>query len=86
MNSKQIQENIYQYCLTRGFDAPYGVLTGEHTNTKGRKYLSVTFGRSRTLDCTVEIYNRNFILLKASNRYNKVYNDYNTLMQDLATL
>lgn len=73
---------------SRNFDAPYGVLTNEHTNQKGVKYLTVTFGRSRTLDATVEIYNRNFMILRTSrNRYGKdVFKNYADLRQVLENL
>ena len=66
MNSQQIQEHIFAWADSNIFDAPYGVLTGKHTNNKGKSYLSVTFGKARTLDATVEIYNRNFIVLRTS--------------------
>ena len=61
MNSQEILTQIEQWAKGKGFTAPYGILTGSHTNKKGTKYLSITFGRARTLDATVEIYNRNFI-------------------------
>lgn len=87
MNSQDIQTAVYDYCTTRGdFTAPYGVLTGEHTNRNGKKYKSVTFGKSRTLDATVEIYNSKFIVLKTSNTSNMVFNDVDSLLDALKQL
>lgn len=86
MNSQTIQDQIYQWAVDKGFNAPYGVLTGSHLNKKGRKYLSVTFGRSRTLDATVEIYNRNFILLRTSMGHNEVFQNVADLQLILDTL
>lgn len=84
MNSQDIQTAVYDYCTSRDdFTAPYGVLSGEHTNKKGAKYKSVTFGRAKTLDATVEIYNRNFIVLRTSNNGTEVFKNYNELMDKL---
>jgi hypothetical protein len=81
-----MQESIYQWALTRNFSAPYGVLSSEHTNKKGKKYKAVTFGRARTLDAEVEIYNRNFIVVKTNRHGLQVFKDYDSLMQFLETL
>ena len=86
MNSQQIQESVYNWALSKNFTAPYGVLTGEHTNKKGTKYLSVTFGRARKLDATVEIYNRNFMILRTSNYGSDTFKDYDSLMVALEKL
>lgn len=86
MNSQEIQDSVYTWARTQNFSAPYGVLTGQHVNAKGRKYLSVTFGRARTLDATVEIYNRNFIILRTSRNGSEVYHDVATLMARLDSL
>lgn len=86
MNSQEIQEHIYNWAVGKNFSAPYGVLTGEHANKKGTKFKAVTFGRARTLDATVEIYNRNFIILRTSRDGSEVYNDVATLMTKLETL
>ena len=86
MNSEQIQQQVYDWALAKNFTAPYGVLTGEHTNQKGTKYRAVTFGRARTLDATVEIYNRNFIAVKTNRHGLQVFKDYDSLMQFLETL
>lgn len=86
MNSKEIQEHIEQWAIAKKFNAPYGVLTGEHTNKKGRKYLFVTFGRCRTLDATVSIYNRNFIMLETSRFGRQIFKHYDELQKVLDTL
>ena len=86
MNSQQIQEAVYEWAKGKNFTAPYGVLTGEYINKKGKKYRAVTFGRARTLDATVEIYNRNFLILRTSRDGSEVFNDYATLMVRLETL
>ena len=81
MNSEQIQEAVYQWALSKNFTAPYGVLPGEFTSKKGTKYRSVTFGRARTLDATVEIYNRKFMILRTSAFDSQVFNDFDSLMK-----
>lgn len=80
MNSQTIQDHIYNWAVTKNFSAPYGVLQGQHVNAKGTKYLSVTFGRARTLDATVEIYNRNFMILRTSREVTgQVFKSYQDL-------
>ena len=75
MNSQEISDAVYNYAMSRSdFTAPYGVLQGEHVNKKGTKFKSVTFGRARTLDGTVEIYNRNLIILRCSGVADQVFN------------
>lgn len=87
MNSQEIADLVYNYASGRqDFTAPYGVLQGEYVNKKGRKYKAVTFGRARSLDATVEIYNRNFIILRTSAWSSQVFKDYQSLMQALADL
>lgn len=86
MNSQQILDSIQAWACTRDFDAPYGVLTGNHTSKTGRKFLSITFGRARTLDATVEIYNRNFMILRTSRHGSQVFNNLTQLQQTLDTL
>ena len=87
MNSQEISDAVYAYAKGRSdFTAPYGVLQGEHVNRKGTKYKSVTFGRARTLDATVEIYNRNFMILRCSGVANRVYENYDDLMVALREL
>jgi hypothetical protein len=86
MNSQEIQTAIYEWACSKNFTAPYGVLTGEYTSRKGAKYRAVTFGRARTLDATVEIYNRNFMILRTSNYGIEVFNDFATLMAKLEAI
>jgi hypothetical protein len=86
MNSEEIQNAVYEWALTKNFTAPYGVLTGEFKSQKGTKYRAVTFGRARTLDATVEIYNRNFMVLRTSRDGSEVFKDYDSLMIRLETL
>lgn len=68
MNSAEIQDYLWDWVNERiqYFNAPYGVARGEFRSKKGTKYRAVTFGRARTLDATVEIYNRSFIVLRTS--------------------
>lgn len=86
MNSQQIQDRVRDWAQSKQFTAPYGVLTGSHVNPKGTKYLSVTFGRARTLDATVEIYNRNFMILRTSRNGSQVFKNLNELEQALNLL
>jgi ribosome-associated translation inhibitor RaiA len=86
MNSQEIQNKIQEWCYTKNFNAPYGILTGKHKNKKGKEYLSITFGRARTLDATVEIYNRNFMILRTNRDGSNVYKNINDLMMDLEKL
>lgn len=86
MNSQQILDTIESWAKSRNFSAPYGILTGEHTNKNGRKYLSITFGRARTLDATVEIYNRNFMILRTSRTGSEVYKNFQELQTALDAL
>lgn len=86
MNSQQILDSIEAWAGTRNFTAPYGILTGSHTNKKGIKYLSITFGRARTLDATVEIYNRNFMILRTNRTGSEVFRSVADLQQVLDRL
>lgn len=86
MNSQQIQNMISQWAQNHGFTAPYGVLTGQQTSKNGAKFLTVTFGYARTMDATVEIYNRNFMILKISGRPPEVYKTVADLQQALNLL
>jgi len=86
MNSQQILEHLEQWAYSQNFTAPYGILTGEHTNKKGTKFKSITFGRARTLDATVEIYNRNFMVLRTNRTGSVVYKTLSDLEAALATL
>lgn len=87
MHSSDIQQLIYEWAKNQNFTAPYGVLKGSHINKKGKKYLSVTFGRARTLDASVDIYNKNFMILRTNRgNYDGVYKDVNSLMESLNKL
>jgi hypothetical protein len=86
MNSQTIQDTIESWAQAKNFNAPYGVLTGNHTSKNGTKYKSVTFGRARSLDATVEIYNRNFIIVRTSRHGSQVFKKYEDLSQFLETL
>lgn len=86
MNSQAILDHLEAWAKTRNFTAPYGILTGTHTTKGGRKYHSITFGRARTLDATVEIYNRNFLVLRTSRHGRTVYRGLAELQIVLDTL
>jgi len=86
MNSQSILDSLEVWARNRDFSAPYGILTGSHVNSKGKKYLSITFGRARTLDATVEIYNRNFLILRTSSRGTEIFKSVAELQQMLDTL
>jgi hypothetical protein len=66
--------------------APYGVIRGTGKSTAGRKYECVTFGRARTLDCTVQVFNRNFILVRSSRTGSEVYKNESALMEALGKI
>jgi len=86
MNSQEIQTQVEAWASSKNFSAPYGILTGSHTNKKGRKFLSVTFGRPATLDATVEIYNRNFIIVRTSRHGSQIFTNSIDMQQFLNTL
>lgn len=86
INSQQILHSIEAWAHSGDFNAPYGVLTGSHVNKNGRKFLSITFGRAGTLDATVEIYNRHFMILRDSRWGSRVFKNFADLEQALHTL
>ena len=86
MNSQQILDTIELWAKGRNFTAPYGILTGSHVSRNGKKFLSITFGRARTLDATVEIYNRNFMILKTSRGNCEIFNNFLDLRNALTNL
>lgn len=86
MKSSEIQETLYHWILERGFNAPYGILLSEHYTSKGRKYLTITFGRPRTLDATISIYNCNFITLRTNTLGMQAFRSVADLQQVLETL
>jgi len=85
-HSAELQQDIVDWARVSGFNAPYGVLTGSHVSKAGRKYLSVTFGRSRTLDATAEIFNRNFILVKTNRHGTQTFKNVVDLQNFLESL
>jgi hypothetical protein len=86
MNSQEILSSIEAWAKSQNFTAPYGILTGSHINKKGVKFLSITFGRARTLDATVEIYNRNFLILRSSRTGSQVFKNFSELQLELNQL
>jgi len=86
VNSQQIQQHVEAWAQAKNFSAPYGILTGEFSSKKGTKYRSVTFGRARTLDATVEIYNRNFLIVRTSRHGSNVFKNVQDLMNFLELL
>jgi len=86
MNSQAIQTAIYTWATNGSFSAPYGVLTGQHASRNGRNYHSVTFGRARSLDCEVQIYNRNFIVVRTNRHGSQVFRNYQDCQNFLDTL
>lgn len=86
MNSQEIQTAVYRWAINNDFTAPYGVLTGEHTNTQGRRYRSVTFGLARTLDCEVQVHNRHFIVVRTNQHGSQVFRSYQDCQAFLDTL
>lgn len=86
MNSQQILDSIESWARGQNFSAPYGILIGSHVNPNGKKFLSITFGRARTLDATVEIYNRNFMILRTNRTGSTVFKNFADLQQTLNIL
>lgn len=88
MTRKEIQESVYKWALSRQdyFNAPYGVLEGENTNQVGHKYMSVTFGKSRTLDVAVNIYGDAFIQVRTSKHGSQVFKSTEAMQKFLDTL
>lgn len=86
MRSVEIQDLVYNWALGQNFTAPYGVLRGQHVNTKGRPYHSVTFGRARTLDVSVDIYNKGFILVSTNRNGRQIYRSVDSLMSALRAI
>lgn len=86
MNSTEIQAAIKELVLSLDFNAPYGVICDGDVDSKGKKFLIVTFGRSRTLDATVKIYNRGFMILRTSRDGSTVYKNFEDLKAAIETL
>jgi hypothetical protein len=83
---KILQHQIWCWAENGDFDAPYGVLLGETVSKSGRGASTVTFGRARTLDATVEIYSRTFFLLKTSHGRREVFRSFEDLQRALEDL
>ena len=68
MTREACAEELCNYIKTHpsNFNAPYGVLMGNHTNKTGKKYVEITFGRTRTLDATAAVYGPKFIYFRTS--------------------
>jgi hypothetical protein len=62
------------------------VITGEQVGNNGRTYRTVTFGRTRSLDCEVQIHNRHFIVLRSSQHGCRVFRNYEQCQAFLNTL
>tara|TARA_R110000868_G_scaffold324272_4_gene585162 strand:- start:227 stop:487 length:261 start_codon:yes stop_codon:yes gene_type:complete len=86
MKSIEIQAKVVDFVKAGSFSAPYGVLTSEGKSKAGRPYLSVTFGRARTLDATVEIYNKSFIVVRSSRTGSATYRNVDDLFVALNSL
>jgi hypothetical protein len=62
---EQIQNELVSYLNDRGnINAPYGILTGMRTNKVGGKFREITFGKSRTLDATIQIHGDKFFVFR----------------------
>lgn len=81
-----IVQSLETYIKSKNFNAPYGVLIGREVNKKGVKYLTITFGRARTLDATVEVYNKNFMILRTSRHGRQRFDNLTNLQEFLDTL
>lgn len=86
MRSADIQNAVEELCYERGFNAPYGILTGEHVTQGGKKYKSVTFGRPRTLDATVMIFNNRYMIVKTSRDGDQVFTAVKEMLEYIETL
>jgi hypothetical protein len=86
MNSREIIQSLEGWVKSKDFSAPYGVLTGERVSKSGKKCLYITFGRERTLDATVEVYNRNFMVVRTSRHGSSFYRSLGELNAFINTL
>ena len=86
--TEQIQQSVYQWATANSakFDAPYGVLEGHQVNGSGRKYRSVTFGRCRNLDVSVNIYGDTFIQVRTSRHGSQIFKSVADMQRFLDTL
>lgn len=88
MNSEAIQNHLYEWALNKqpSFTAPYGILSSQCLDSKGKKYRSVTFGYSRTRDFEVMIYNRNFIVFRDSKLGTSLFKNFSDLSDHLLSV
>ena len=66
MSQEEIQTHLQDMISSMSFNAPYGVLTSSGISKNGKPHRSITFGRARTLDASIDIYSKNFILVRTS--------------------
>ncbi len=82
--SKFFQDNATK------FTAPFGILEGTGTSKKGKAYKTITFGFARTLDASINYYNRKFILVYSrgplSRELQPKYESVESLITDLEKL
>lgn len=88
MSPSQVQQDLIQFIQEQNFNAPYGVLESQGRSQTGRRYLSITFGRPRTLDAELQIYGAGFIVLRHSrDRFNRsVFNSVEAVKEALTEL
>ena len=74
MTREACAEELYNYICDHAsnFNAPYGVLMGNNTNKTGKKYVEITFGRTRTLAATAAVYGPKFIHFRTSTGRNEL--------------
>lgn len=65
MKTAEFVDQMIDWAREHG-TAPYGVMSGVKSNSFGRKYTRITFGRARTVDITVDIYNTKFVVIRTS--------------------
>ena len=78
MRRRHIVAKIVEYAKERGFTEP---IIGEHVNFKGSHFRSVSFNRSNYLNVTVDVFRKNFFVLRTNYpKYHKVpFKHYNDL-------
>lgn len=86
MKQQDILTHFYDMVRNMTFDAPYGVLTSSGVSTNGKPYQRITFGRARTLDANIDIYNKNFILVNTSRHGRQVFRSVSSVEDFVRTL
>ena len=86
MTPQEIQTHFNDMLLGMSFNAPYGVLTSSGVSTNGKHYQSITFGRARTLDASIDIYSKSFILVKTSRHGRQVFRSVSSVEDFVRTL